>query len=46
MKSTFGNIPTTERGLIRIHEFEKFDERMKYVALSRSTDILNINIAK
>ena len=28
-----------------IHEFEKFDERMKYVALSRSTDILNINIA-
>jgi ATP-dependent exoDNAse (exonuclease V) alpha subunit len=27
-----------------IHEFEKFDERMKYVALSRSTDILNINI--
>jgi hypothetical protein len=27
-----------------IHEFERFDERMKYVALSRSTDISNINI--
>ena len=27
-----------------IHEFEKFDERMKYVALSRSTNIKFINI--
>ena len=27
-----------------IHEFEKFDERMKYVALSRATDIKFINI--
>ena len=29
-----------------IHEFGRFDERMKYVALSRSTNILNINIAQ
>jgi len=27
-----------------IHEFEKFDERLKYVALSRATDINMINI--
>ena len=27
-----------------IHEFEKFDERLKYVSLSRSTCIENINI--
>ena len=27
-----------------IHEFEKFDCRLKYVALSRSTSIENINI--
>ena len=27
-----------------IHEFEKFDERLRYVALSRSTDIQLINI--
>ena len=27
-----------------VHEFERFDERMKYVALSRSTDISLINI--
>ena len=35
--STFNN-PYT------IHEFNKFDNRLKYVALSRSTDIKNINI--
>ena len=28
-----------------IHEFEKLDKRLKYVALSRSTDIKKINIA-
>ena len=27
-----------------IHEYDKFDNRLKYVALSRSTDIKNINI--
>ena len=27
-----------------IHEWNKFDNRLKYVALSRSTDIKNINI--
>ena len=27
-----------------IHEYDKFDSRLKYVALSRSTDIKNINI--
>jgi ATP-dependent exoDNAse (exonuclease V) alpha subunit len=27
-----------------VHEFERFDERMKYVALSRSTDKNLINI--
>ena len=27
-----------------IHEFEQFDQRLKYVALSRSTDINLINI--
>ena len=27
-----------------IHEFEKFDERLKYVALSRSVDKSLINI--
>ena len=27
-----------------IHEFDKFDSRMKYVALSRSTKVENINI--
>jgi ATP-dependent exoDNAse (exonuclease V) alpha subunit len=27
-----------------IHEFDKFDWRLRYVALSRSTDIKNINI--
>ena len=27
-----------------IHEYEKFDERLKYVALSRATDINMINI--
>ena len=27
-----------------IHEYDKFDIRLKYVALSRSTDIKNINI--
>ncbi len=27
-----------------IHEYAKFDNRLKYVALSRSTDIKNINI--
>jgi ATP-dependent exoDNAse (exonuclease V) alpha subunit len=27
-----------------IHEFEKFDNRLKYVACSRSTDIKHINI--
>ena len=28
-----------------IHEFDKLDRRLKYVALSRSTQIENINIA-
>ncbi len=27
-----------------VHEYAKFDNRLKYVALSRSTDIKNINI--
>ena len=27
-----------------IHEYDKFDNKLKYVALSRSTDIKNINI--
>ena len=27
-----------------IHEWEKFDWRLRYVALSRSTDLKNINI--
>ena len=27
-----------------VHEFERFDERMKYVALSRSSSIEHINI--
>ena len=27
-----------------IHEFNRFDNRLKYVALSRSSDIKNINI--
>ena len=27
-----------------IHEFEQFDERLKYVALSRATDLNLINI--
>ena len=27
-----------------LHEFERYDNRMKYVALSRATDIKHINI--
>ena len=27
-----------------IHEFERFDESLKYVALSRATDVSLINI--
>ena len=30
----------------KIHEWEKMDERLKYVALSRSSDIKLINIAR
>ena len=27
-----------------VHEFEKFDHRLRYVALSRATDIKNIRV--
>jgi hypothetical protein len=27
-----------------LHEFERYDNRMKYVALSRATDVKHINI--
>ena len=35
---------STFRHEYTIHEFEKFDNRLKYVALSRSSNIKNINI--
>ena len=35
---------STFKSSYTIHEYEKFDSRLKYVALSRSTDIKNINI--
>ena len=35
---------STFRHEYTIHEFEKFDNRLKYVALSRSSNIKHINI--
>ena len=35
---------STFRHEYSIHEYEKFDEKLKYVALSRSSCINNINI--